>query len=29
MVGGDFVNILKLFCALDEEMSKFYVAELV
>ena len=29
MVGGDFVNILKMFVALDEAVAKFYIAELV
>ena len=29
MVGGDFVNILKLFTCLDDELARFYMAELV
>lgn len=29
MKGGDFSNILSLYCALDEDVAKFYIAEIV
>ena len=29
MVGGDFVQILKIFGVLDEWIVKFYIAELL
>mmetsp|Transcript_3344 Transcript_3344/g.2898 ORF Transcript_3344/g.2898 Transcript_3344/m.2898 type:complete len:185 (+) Transcript_3344:1056-1610(+) len=29
MVGGDFCSILEQYCALDEEVARFYIAEII
>lgn len=29
MIGGDFANILKIYGALDEDYTRFYIAEVV